>query len=236
MHRELQRIARKWLRAASALPHGSLRCTLLRSNISPPTATTITLVAISLLSGCAQTKGWLDKVTPGGGRDSEETIILGAPTADEYLGELRQLATGDPATQIEIFADAESRATLTPDPSTNLRFALVLGTPGHSEYDPERAQSLLRELLTQTELMTSAEIALGEVYLELVEQSIVMGSETRRLRQSTSRQAQTEEQATSLRIANVEAENRRLRRALEEAEAKLDAISDIERDIRQQEQ
>ncbi len=28
-----------WLRAASALPHGSLRCAVLRSNISPPTAT-----------------------------------------------------------------------------------------------------------------------------------------------------------------------------------------------------
>jgi len=29
----------KWLWAASALPHASLRCGLLRSNISPPTAT-----------------------------------------------------------------------------------------------------------------------------------------------------------------------------------------------------
>jgi len=222
--------------AGSALPHASLRSGLLRSNISPPTTTLLTLFVVSLLVGCAQTKGWLDKVTPGGGSSSEGTIILGAPTADEYLITLQQLATGDPATQIEIFADAESRATLTPDPSTTLRFALVLGTPGHTEYDPEKAQSILRELLTQTALMTSAEIALGEIYLGLVEQSIVVGSEARRLRQSTSRQAQTEEQATTLRIANVEAENRRLRRALEEAEAKLDAISNIERDIRQQEQ
>ena len=95
---------------------------------------------------------------------------------------------------------------------------------------------MLRELLTQTELMTSSEIALGEIYLKSVEQSIVLGAETRRLRQSTSRQAQTEEQATSLRIANVEAENRRLRRELEEAEDKLEAISTIERDIREQDQ
>jgi len=192
------------------------------------------LLAISLLAGCAQTKGWLDKVTSGS--SSEQTVNLGAPTADDYLSELQQLATGDPATQIEIYANAESGATLTPNLSTNLRYALVLGTPGHSEYDAEKAQSLLRELLTQTELMSSAEIALGKIYLEFVEQSIVQESETRRLRQSTSRQAQTEEQATSLRIAIVEAENRRLRQALEEAEDKLDAISAIERDIRQQEQ
>ena len=216
---------RNWVRAGPGPRHRGVGA-----------ARTVLLIAFVFLAGCAQTKGWLDKVTPGGGRSSEETVILGAPTADDYLSDLRQLATGDPATQIEIFADAESRATLTPDPSTTLRYALVLGTPGHSEYDPEQAQSVLRELLTQTELMTSAEIALGEIYLELVEQSIVQRSEARRLRQSTSRQAQTEEQATSLRIATVEAENRRLRRELEDAEDKLAAIAAIERDIRQQEQ
>jgi hypothetical protein len=199
-------------------------------------ARTVLLIAFVFLAGCSTTKGWLDKVTPGGGRDADETVILGAPTAEDYLKDLQQLAIGDPATQIEIFADAESRATLTPDPSTTLRYALVLGTPGHTEYDPEMAQSNLRELLTQTELMTSAEIALGDIYLDMVEQSIVLRSEARRLRQSTSRQAQTEEQATNLRIATVEAENRRLRSALEEAEDKLAAISTIERDIRDQEQ
>ena len=219
--------------AALALRSRAAVGAVLALRFSAPTAV---LIALALLAGCSTTKGWLDKITPGGGRSSEETVILGAPTADDYLNDLRELATGDPATQIEIFADAESRATLTPDPSTTLRYALVLGTPGHTEYDPEKSQSVLRELLTQTALMTSAEVALGEIYLELVEQSIVQRSETRRLRQASSRQAQTEEQATSLRIATVEADNRRLRRALEEAEDKLDAISAIERDIRQQEQ
>jgi hypothetical protein len=194
------------------------------------------LIALTLLSGCTQTKGWLDKVTPGGDRVSNEPVILGAPDADEYLRELQLLATGDPATQIEIFADAESRSTLTPDPSTNLRFALVLATPGHSETDPERAQSMLRELLTQTALMTPAEIALAQIHLKSVEDRIVLSSEARRLRQSSSRQAQTEERAINQRIATVEAENRRLRRDLEDAEEKLEAITSIERSIREQDQ
>ena len=119
------------------------------------------IVLLASVAGCAQTKSWIDRVTPGGGGDRDnEPVILGAPTADDYLRELDLLATGDPATQIEIFSDAESRATLTPDPSTTLRFALVLATPGHSEADPERAQSILREALTQSALMTPAEIAL----------------------------------------------------------------------------
>lgn len=197
---------------------------------------TAVFIAVALLSGCAQTKSWLDKLTPGAAQSSSGTVILGAPSADDYLQTLDLLATGDPATQAEIYADAESRSTLTPDPSTNLRFALVLATPGHSESDPEQAQSMLRELLTQTALMTSYEIALAEIHLNAVEDRIVLGSEARRLRQASSRQAQTEEQALKQRLAAVEAENRTLRRGLDEAQEKLAAITNIERSIRNQEQ
>ena len=208
-----------------------------KGNRSPAwRAPTIFIIALALLSGCTQTKGWLDKITPGGGQSSSGTVILGAPSADDYLETLYQLTTGDPATQAEIFADTESRSTLTPDPSTNLRFALVLATPGHSESDPELAQSMLRELLAKTALMTPAEIALAEIHLASVEDSIVQASELRRLRQSTSRQAQTEELAINQRIATVESENRTLRRDLAEAEEKLEAITNIERSIREQEQ
>ena len=194
------------------------------------------LVTFAVLTGCAQTKGWLDKVTPGSQSSDDEPTILGAPEADDYLGELERLTTGDPATQIEIFADAESRATLTPDPSTTLRFALVLATPGHTETDPERAQSMLRELLTQTPLMTPSEIALAQIYLHTVEERIVLESEARRMRQTSSRQARTEEQAINQRLAAVESENRRLRQELAEAENKLEAITTIERSIREQDQ
>lgn len=201
----------------------------------PRSRVSLLLIAALALSGCAQTKSWLDRVTPGGGGTrSGDPVILGAPQADDYLAELERLATGDPATQVEIFADAESRATLTPDPSTTLRFALVLATPGHTETDSQRAQSLLRELLTQTPLMTPAETALARIYLNTVEQRIVLESEARRLRESSSRQARTQEQAVNQRLASVESENRRLRQELADAENKLEAIMSIERSIREQ--
>ncbi len=191
-----------------------------------------TLVAL-VLGGCAQTKEFM-----AGMRKSESSSadggILGAPEADQYLQEMYNLAAGDPATQAEIFADARAGSTLTPGPSTHLRYALVLATPGHSESNPEMAQSLLRELLTQTALMTQAEIALATIHLQSVEQLIVANSEARRLRSSTSRAAQTLEAATAKRLASVEAENRRLRNELDEAEEKLDAITSIERSIREQ--
>jgi len=161
---------------------------------------------------------------------------LGAPDADQYLGELYNLAAGDPATQAEIFADAESGAKLTPGPQTNLRFALVLATAGHPESDPQQAATMLREILAQPALLTPAEVSLATIHLKSAEELIVLGAETRRLRATSSRVARTQEEATNQRLATVEAENRRLRRELADAEDKLEAITSIERDIRAQEQ
>ena len=189
-------------------------------------------ILITMAAGCAQTTDWMK-----GRRTAQATdpIILGAPEADSYLKELSDLAAGDPARQAEIFADAESAALLTPGPNTELRFGLVLATPGHPESNPEKAESLLREVLAQSALLTPAEISLANIHLNNVARFIVARSEARRLRESTSQAARTEEQAISQRLARVEAENRRLRSELEAAEDKLEAITSIERSIREQE-
>lgn len=193
---------------------------------------TTVLVIATMASGCTQATDWIKGRRTA---KAEDTVILGAPEAEQYLNELYNLAAGDPATQAEIFADADAAAMLTPGPNTALRLALVLATPGHPESDPERAQSLLREVLAQTPLLTAAEIALATIHLNNVERFIVASAEARRLRATSSRAAQTEEQAIGQRLSSVEAENRQLRRDLEEAESKLDAITSIERSIREQE-
>jgi hypothetical protein len=194
-----------------------------------------TVIAM-MLSGCSQTKGWLNSVRGDDVAAADEQVIPGAPVADDYLAELSGLSSNDPALQAEIFADSQAAAQLTPNPSTTLRYALVLATPGHPGSDPQQAQSLLRELITQTPLMTPAEVALATIYLNSTEQLILLGSEARRLRASTDRAQRTEDAAINQRLATVEAENRRLRRDLEEAEDKLEAITSIERDIRLQDQ
>jgi hypothetical protein len=53
---------------------------------------------------------------------------------------------------------------------------------------------------------------------------------------SSSLAATTEGAAVQQRLATAEAENRRLREALTDAEEKLDAITSIERSIREQDQ
>ena len=202
------------------------------------TIQTVALIAVlaMLLSSCAQTKSWLSTVrSPSSFGDSSDDV-LGAPDAEVYLEELRLLSSNDVASHAEIYADARAAAQLTPNPSTRLRYALVLATPGHAESDASEAQSMLRELLTETELLTGSEIALASIYLKSIEDRVVLEAEARRLRASSSRAARTQEAALNERLATVQSENRQLKLKLEEAERKLDAITSIERSIREQDQ
>ncbi len=193
------------------------------------------LLASALLtaavSGCASFDDWLR------GRrvaDPSDVEVIATPGTESYLEELQRLVTGDPYTQVEIHADAEAAATLTPDPSTQLRYALVLATPGHAAADAETAASLLRELLARTEMMTASEVALATVYLKAVDERLLLEAEARRVRSATATAQSAEQRAVERRIAAVEAENERLRQALAESEEKLEAITSIERSIRAQ--
>ena len=189
------------------------------------------VLAALLLSGCETTTNWLKGRKTA---DPTDELILDSTEANVYLNEMFELINGYPATQAEIFADAESAATLTPGPSTQLRYALVLATPGHSGSNDAEAQRLLRDILAQTEMMTTAETALATIYLRDVETRMVLNSESRRLRSASTQAATTEDAAISQRMARIEAENRQLRESLAEAEGKLEAITSIERSIREQ--
>jgi hypothetical protein len=198
-----------------------------------PLLAAIAMAAV-LLSGCAQTKALFSGMS-GADSPSGDPGILGAPDVDYYLDELQLLASGDPAAQAEIFADAESGAKLTPGPQTELRFALVLGTPGHPESDAAQAASMLREVLAAPELLTKGEIALASIALSSAEELAAIQAEVQRLRGAAARGAQARDSATSQRLATLESDNQRLREQLRDAEEKLEAITSIERSIREQE-
>ncbi len=188
---------------------------------------TLATLLVAMLAGCADTQAWLSKNIWGSSPD--ESGLYVAPETDDYLDELYRLADGDPATQAEIFADVSAAADLIPGPSTNLRFALVLATPGHAGADPEHAQRLLGELLAEAPLLTPAEVSLATIHLKAVEERIVLNAEAHQLRE-------TEQAVVDRRLDTVEAENRRLRDELKDAADKLEAITSIERSIREQEQ
>jgi protein-disulfide isomerase len=200
------------------------------------TTTRLVLVAVAtavLLSGCGTTNkvgNWLRGKDDTGPNDS---VIIGAPNAETYINELYELSTGDARKQASIFDDASDTASLTPGPSSTLRLALVLATPGHPQSNAARAAELLRQVLDQEPLLTTAELSLATIYLESAELLAATTTEAAQLRDANTRAARASETEASRRIAAIEAENRRLREALADAEQKLEAITTIERSIRE---
>ena len=79
-------------------------------------------------------------------------------------------------------------------------------------------------------MLTPSEIHLATIHLNNVEQQIAAAADSSRLRT-----AQAQEDEISRRLAKAQSDNRRMRSDLEAAEQKLEAITSIERSIREQE-
>jgi hypothetical protein len=147
----------------------------------------------------------------------------------EMMGALPQ---GDPARQAEIFQSAKDAASLAPTTSNRLKYALALATPGHSGSDPVAAQRQLAELLARPETLLPDERLLAMVELQEVDQRLVLQAENKRLRDEESRDDSRDKlQTANHRLSAEQDENARLRKALDEARAKLDAVTHIERSI-----
>ena len=187
------------------------------------------LLTAAVLAGCSLTAGLngpKNAVAPPMSRPQTDT---GAIAAD--LEMMASLPQRDPAQQAEIFQAAKDAADLTPTTANRLRYALALATPGHSGADPVAAQRQLSELLAKPETLLAAERLLALVELKEVEQQLILGSENKRLRDEMPHDSHDKLAALNRRIAAETDENARLRKALDEARAKLDAVTHIERSI-----
>ena len=154
-----------------------------------------------------------------------------APIAP-LLDMMSALPQGDPARQAELFQSAKDAADLTPTTSNRLRYALALATPGHSGSDPVAAQRQLSELLARPETLLPIERSLALVQLKEVEQRLVLQDENKRARDDALHDDSHDKlQAIKARLASESDENARLRKALDEARAKLEAVTHIERSI-----
>jgi hypothetical protein len=145
---------------------------------------------------------------------------------------MSSLPQGDPARQAEMFQAAKDAADLTPTTSNRLKYALALATPGFAGSDPVAAQRQLSELLARPETLLPIERLLALVELKEVEQRLIMQAENTRLRDDAAHDDSRDKlQAINRRLAQESDENVRLRKALDEARAKLEAITHIERSI-----
>ena len=174
-------------------------------------------------------------VGPGQRAPSPAPVVNSAAASStalsEYLQLLQKLVQGRPSEQAEIVANAQREYDTAPTPSHELKLALILGTPGHPATNLTKAQALLRELMANPEMLLPGERALTFLELSQIDDHLTLDAENRRLQSEAVRADQQRVANATHRLQAEMDENVRLRRELEEARAKLDAIANIERSL-----
>jgi hypothetical protein len=192
------------------------------------------------VAACTLFTGWITACSLVGPLARQKPAVPAEPDhVSQDLGPITpllqmmsSLPQGDPARQAELFQSAKDAAELTPTTSNKLRFALALSTPGHSGSDPVAAQRQLSELLARPETLLPVERLLALVELKEVEQRLILQAENSRLRDDAQHDDSRDKLlALNRRLAAESDENARLRKALDEARAKLEAVTHIERSI-----
>ncbi len=175
-----------------------------------------------LLCGCGLSR---PKEVPAPVQDGPSQDLA---AVEPLLNMMSSLPQGDPARQAEQFQSAKNAAEISPTTSNRLKYALALATPGYGGSDPVAAQRQLSELLARPETLLPVERLLATVELREVEQRLVLQAENKRMRDDAPRDTRDKVQAITRRLAAESDENARLRKALDEARAKLDAVAHIE--------
>ncbi|HYX73381.1 MAG TPA: hypothetical protein VE819_01695 [Steroidobacteraceae bacterium] len=187
------------------------------------------LGAALLLAGC--TTGFMSGQRP----PAPPPVVSPSATSSTVLNEdlllLQRLVQGPPSEQAEIVASAQRDYDTAPTPSHTLKLALVLGTPGHPATSLTRAQGLLRELMANPETLLPGERALAFLTLSQIDDHLTLDAENLRLQAEAVRADRERMANANHRLQTEMDENARLRKELDEARAKLDAIANIERSL-----
>jgi hypothetical protein len=149
-----------------------------------------------------------------------------------YFETLRDLIEGDAVVQADAFRNAANAADTAPTTTNRLNLALALATPGHPSSNPLEAQKQLSALLASGDALLPEEHTLAAVHLKEVEQRLILDAEAQRLQRAAQAASAQRNDQSAQRLQAALEENRQLKAELEEAKAKLDAIVNIERAIR----
>jgi hypothetical protein len=208
-------------------PDGSVSGTAARRGRGARRAGACAALAALAAAGC----GVISAQRPTAPAPAVNSAGAAATLLGDYLQLLQRLLQGPRAEQAEIVAKAQREYDAAPTPSRELKLALILGTPGHPAADPARAQGLLRELMANPEMLLPAERALAILELSQIDDHLTLESENRRLQAEAVRADRERMANANHRLQTEMDENARLRKELEAARAKLDAIANIERSL-----
>ena len=180
----------------------------------------------TLLSGCGLFERFRSEPEP-----VVQTVVrTTASSIRVYLETMDALVSYDAARQADVFYEVEQDFTRAPTTASTLRYAVALVTPSHPASSPAEGKRLLETLLATPERMTQEERTLAMVLLRDTDARLKLEAENRRLLETLDDRSRSQANSDKRVQAQLE-ENARLRRALAEAQHKLDAIKEIERSI-----
>jgi hypothetical protein len=192
------------------------------------------LLVVLLLGGCAAIAPKHTPAPPQRNENvAEDRDAAAAVVVGNTFQNMQHLAQAPPAEQAEILSAARTSFERSPQGSVQLRYALLLAAPSHPGRDPVLAQTLLRQLAAQPETLVPIERAVTLIELAQVDRELSLKEDNDRLQSESQRgdRERTSTTATQRRLQAEMDENARLRKQVEDAQAKLDAIANIERNL-----
>jgi len=187
----------------------------------------VALAGLLLLSGCTamDDQGARRRpIDPSKRIEGRDAALVAS-----HVGALELLALAAPAEQSKLAEDARRLSAADPSISNRLRYALMVGLPGHVASDPIVARDELASLLAAPEMLPPAEIALANIMLQEVNARIALASDNQRLASNSANEENLLVQTLTRRLQGQMTENARLRQELEAALAKLEAVAILER-------
>ncbi len=181
----------------------------------------------AVLAGCGLTGKFNSEPLPA---PIVQPAEISAGGLRAYLETMDGLASTDPARQADVFYEVEREFTRAPTTASTLRYAVARVTPSHPASSPQEGKRLLETLLATPERMTQEERTFAAVLLHETNARLKLEAENRRLLATLDDRSRSQANSDKRVQAQLE-ENARLRRALAEAQQKLDAIKEIERSI-----
>jgi hypothetical protein len=149
---------------------------------------------------------------------------------NDYVELLAALSSTDKVQQSDVFYAVEKAQIQAPTTLNVLRYAIALACPGHPNSDPVKGKRLLEQTLASPERINSNEQAIAITMLNIADQWLKTQAEMRRLAATVDDRTRTQSNSDRRYQAQTE-EILKLRKALDAAQQKLDAIRDIEKSI-----
>jgi hypothetical protein len=188
----------------------------------------LTLTAALLVSGCADSLFAPKPPAP------PKPVIDHKAASSEALADdfavLDKLIEAAPQQQMQIVGSAEEAFRTTPTQSKKLRLALILGTPDQAGSDLPRAEEMLQELSDDPQSsLLPGERTLLSLQLKQIGDYLTLEAENRTLQADAARANQLA--PLKHRLDGAAGENAKLKKELQEAQAKLAAIANIEKSL-----